>query len=92
MARREGGDLGQPDISSQIALYPEEAWMTTRQHYVPQLLLKHFVFGSSGRAFVFDKQTERSFHKSIKKVACGLGFDDCEVGGEPFSIGPFLWK
>lgn len=62
------------------------------QHYVPQLLLKHFVFGSIKHVFVFDKHTERSFSKSIRKVACRLGFDDCEVGGEPFSIDPLLKK
>jgi len=62
------------------------------QHYVPRLLLKHFVFGSIKQVFVFDKQVERSFPKAIKSVACGLGFDDCEVGGEPFSIDPLLKK
>jgi len=61
------------------------------QHYVPRLLLKHFVFGTK-QVFVFDKQTERPFPKAIKKVACGVGFDDCEVGGEPFSIDPLLKK
>ncbi len=60
------------------------------QHYVPQLLLKHFVSGSTKHVFVFDKQTERSFPKPIRKIACGPGFDDCEVGGEPFSIDPLL--
>ena len=61
------------------------------QHYVPRLLLKHFVFGST-KLFVFDKRTERPFPKAIKKVACGFGFDECEVGGEPFSIDPLLKK
>jgi hypothetical protein len=62
------------------------------QHYVPRLLLKHFVFGSINQVFVFDKLTERPFPKSIRKVACGPGFDDCEVGGVPYSIDPLLKK
>lgn len=60
------------------------------QHYVPQLLLKHFVSDRIRHVFVFDKQTERSFRKPIRKVACAPGFDDCEVGGQPFSIDPLL--
>ena len=50
------------------------------------------MFGSTNQVFVFDKLTERSFPKSIRKVACGLGFDDCAVGGGPFSIDPLLKK
>jgi hypothetical protein len=65
---------------------------TTNQHYVPRLLLKHFVSGSSKQVFVFDKLTERSFPKSIKRVASELGFYDCEVDGASYSVDPLLTR
>ena len=65
---------------------------TTNQHYVPQLLLKHFVSGDSKDVFVFDKHTGRSFRTSIKGVAFGSGFYDYEVDGESYSVDPLLTR
>jgi hypothetical protein len=65
----------------------------TNQHYVPQFILRRFASGASGnRIFVFDKATERSFSDSVKRVASGRAFCDCEVQGQPHSIDPLLTK
>ena len=47
----------------------------TRQHYVPQFLLRNFA-DSEGRLRLFDKQTDRVFCASPAKVAAECGFYD----------------
>ena len=51
----------------------------TRQHYVPQFLLRNFTDGE-GRLWVFDKQTGKPFSKSPAKVAAECGFYDYRSG------------
>lgn len=65
--------------------------MGTRQHYVPQFLLRGFVDPATARLHVFDKQTENSFTKSPKRIGADHGFyDHTDSEGEPASIDPML--
>jgi len=63
--------------------------VSPNQHYVPRLLLKHFVFSGS-RVYIFDKITGRSFSNTIESVASEPCFDDCTVDGAPFPIHQLL--
>jgi hypothetical protein len=51
----------------------------TRQHWVPQFLLRGFHSGNEKSVFVFDKLTDRVFPSAIEKVASEHGFYN--IGG-----------
>jgi hypothetical protein len=62
------------------------------QHYVPQFLLRNFC-DESGRLFVFDKATERTFRASTRGIAAEAWFYDfIDTDGNRQSLEYFLGR
>ncbi len=56
------------------------------QHYVPQMLLKNFCNQNSGKIFVFDKETGRSFETNVRNAAAQREYYNFSHEGTEFSM------
>jgi hypothetical protein len=58
------------------------------QHYIPQFLLRNFT--DEKMIYVFDKQSQKTFRTSTRRIACENRFNECSISGEVLSLESYL--